>query len=185
RATRQTGRGRRAVRRRVDGDGEVSDGAAVAHPYETGPGRRTDRRPPGHRNGPRDSGGQSPGGRRAARRRHHPPREHSARRAARSAGTTHRHPTRNRHIRPTGPAATSAEQAQVRAAQAQARIEAARIEAERGAAAGDANATRTCLDLARRESERARRLYEQKAYSQRQLEAAEAELRTAQAASEA
>src|SRR5215468_4622019 len=68
--------------------------------------------------------------------------------------------------------ATSAEQAQVRAAQAQTRIEAARIEAERGAAAGDANATRTRLDLARRESERARRLYEQKAYSQRQLEAA-------------
>jgi len=81
--------------------------------------------------------------------------------------------------------ATSAEQAQVRAAQAQARIEAARIEAERGAAAGDANATSARLDLARREAERAKRLYEQKAYSQRQLEAAEAELRTAQAASEA
>lgn len=81
--------------------------------------------------------------------------------------------------------ATSAEQAQVRVAQAQARIEAARIEAERGAAVGDANATRTRLDLTRREAERAKRLYEQKAYSQRQLEAAEAELRTAQAASEA
>jgi RND family efflux transporter MFP subunit len=39
--------------------------------------------------------------------------------------------------------------------------------------------------LARREADRAKRLYEQKAYSQRQLEAAEAELRTAQAASEA
>jgi membrane fusion protein, heavy metal efflux system len=81
--------------------------------------------------------------------------------------------------------ATSAEQAQVRAAQAQARIEAVRIEAERGAAAGEANATSARLDLARREAERAKRLYEQKAYSQRQLEAAEAELRTAQAASEA
>src|SRR5262245_12199773 len=81
--------------------------------------------------------------------------------------------------------ATSAEQAEVRAAQGQARIEAARIEAERGAAAGDANATSARLDLARREADRARRLHEQKAYSQRQLEAAEAELRTAQAASEA
>jgi membrane fusion protein, heavy metal efflux system len=81
--------------------------------------------------------------------------------------------------------ATSAEQAQVRAVQTQARIEAARIEAERGAAAGEVNATRTRLDLARREAERARRLYEQKAYSQRQLEAAEAELITAQAASDA
>ena len=81
--------------------------------------------------------------------------------------------------------ATSAEQAQIRAVQAQARIEAARIEAERGAAAGEANATRTRLDLARREADRARRLYEQKAYSLRQLEAAEAELRTAQAVSEA
>src|SRR5262245_36113736 len=75
--------------------------------------------------------------------------------------------------------ATSAEQAQVRAAQAQAKaqntqlaIEAARLEAERGAAAGEANTTRTRLDLARREAERAKRLYEQKAYSQRQLEAA-------------
>jgi len=81
--------------------------------------------------------------------------------------------------------ATSAEQAQVHAVQAQARIEAARIEAERGAAAGEVNATITRLDLARREAERARRLYEQKAFSQRQLEAAEAELKTAQAASEA
>jgi RND family efflux transporter MFP subunit len=81
--------------------------------------------------------------------------------------------------------ATSAEQAQIRLAQAQARIEAARIEAERGAAAGEANATSARLDLARREAERAKRLYEQKAYSQRQLEAAEAELRTAQSSSEA
>ncbi len=81
--------------------------------------------------------------------------------------------------------ATSAEQAQVRAIQVQARIEAARLEAERGVAAGEVNATSARLDLARREAERARRLYEQKAYSLRQLEAAEAELRTAQGASEA
>lgn len=88
--------------------------------------------------------------------------------------------------------ATSAEQAQVRAAQAQTQaqntqlaIEAARLAGEQHAAAGEADAARTRLDLARKEAERARRLYEQKAYSQRQVEAAEADLRTAQAAAEA
>jgi membrane fusion protein, heavy metal efflux system len=88
--------------------------------------------------------------------------------------------------------ATSAEQSQVRAAAAAAQsqntqlaLEAARFEAERRTATGDAESARARLDLARKEAERARRLYEQKAYSQRQVETAEAELRTAQAASDA
>lgn len=88
--------------------------------------------------------------------------------------------------------ATSAEQAQVRAAAAQAQaqntqlaIEAARLDAERRTAAGEVDTANTQLDLARKESERARRLYEQKAYSQRQVEVAEANLKTAQAAATA
>lgn len=88
--------------------------------------------------------------------------------------------------------ATSAEQAQLRAAAAAAQaqntqlaIEAARLEAERRAAIGERDAANTQLDLARKEAERARRLYEQKAYSQRQVETAEANLKTAQAAATA
>ena len=84
--------------------------------------------------------------------------------------------------------ATSAEQAQVRAAQAQVQaqnaqvaVENARLEAERRAAAGEAEAARVRLELAQQEAERAKRLYEKKAYSQKQLQGAEAELGTARA----
>ncbi len=84
--------------------------------------------------------------------------------------------------------ATAAEQAQLRAAQSQAQaqntqlaIEAARLDAERRTVAGEVEAANARLELARKESERARRLFEQKAYSQRQVETAEAELQTTQA----
>ena len=87
--------------------------------------------------------------------------------------------------------ATSAEQAQVRAAaasvqaqNAQINVENARLEAERRTAVGEADAARTRLDLAQKEADRAQRLYERKAFSQRQLQAAQADLGTAKAAYE-
>ena len=88
--------------------------------------------------------------------------------------------------------AISAEQAQVRAAAAQVQaqnaqvaVENARLEAERRAAAGEVTASRIRLDLAQKEAERARRLYDQKAFSLRQLQAAEAERDAANAAHQA
>ncbi len=85
--------------------------------------------------------------------------------------------------------ATSAEQAQVRAAaasveaqnagiraqNAQVNIENARLEGERRTAVGDAEAARVRLDLAKTEADRAERLYNGKAFSLRQLQAAQAE----------
>lgn len=95
--------------------------------------------------------------------------------------------------------ATSAEQAQVRAAaaqveaqnaqiraqNAQVNVENARIESERRGAEGEANAARVRRDLARTEAERAQRLYDRKAFSLRQLQAAQAELDSAQASFDA
>ena len=85
--------------------------------------------------------------------------------------------------------ATSAEQAQVRAAvaqveaqNAQVAVENARLESDRRAAAGEVEAARVRLEHARSEEERARRLFERKAFSQRQVEAAQAERQTAEAA---
>jgi RND family efflux transporter MFP subunit len=80
---------------------------------------------------------------------------------------------------------TSAEQAQAQAQKMQLAIEAARLESERRIAAGDADVACVRLEQAQREAGRARRLHEQKAYSQRQVETADAELRTAQAAFDA
>lgn len=102
--------------------------------------------------------------------------------------------------------ATSAEQSQVRAAlaqveaaeaqtraqiqtqnaqlqtqNAQAQIENARLEAEKRTVAGQVETTRVRLEQTRREAERARRLYAGKALSQKQLQAAESELKTVQA----
>ena len=95
--------------------------------------------------------------------------------------------------------ATSAESAQVRAAlaqveaaeaqtraqiqtqNAQAQIENARLEAEKRTVAGAVETTRVRLEQTRREAERARRLFAGKALSQKQLQAAESELNTAQA----
>ncbi len=81
--------------------------------------------------------------------------------------------------------ATSAEQAQVRAAAASLSLENARLEADRRTAAGELEAARVRLDLATKEAARAQRLYERKAFSERQLQAAEADLKATKAAYDA
>jgi membrane fusion protein, heavy metal efflux system len=88
--------------------------------------------------------------------------------------------------------ATSAEAAQVRAAAAQVQaqnaqvaVENARLEAEHRAAAGDAETARVRFELAQKEAERAQRLYERKAFSERQLQAAVAEREATKAAYDA
>lgn len=77
--------------------------------------------------------------------------------------------------------ASSAEQAQVRAAASSIGLENARLEADRRTAAGEVEAARIRLDLAQKEANRAQRLYERKALSERQLQAAEADLKAAKA----
>lgn len=77
--------------------------------------------------------------------------------------------------------ATSAEQAQVRAAAASLSLENARLEADRRTASGEVEAARVRLDLATKEAARAQRLYERKAFSERQMQAAEADLKAAKA----
>ncbi len=81
--------------------------------------------------------------------------------------------------------ATSAEQAQVRAASASLGLENARLEADRRTASGELEAARIRLDLANKESARAQRLFERKAFSERQLQAAEADVKAARAAFDA
>jgi membrane fusion protein, heavy metal efflux system len=81
--------------------------------------------------------------------------------------------------------ATSAEQAQVRAAAASAHLEHARLDADRRSAAGEVEGARVRLDLATKEAGRAQRLFERKAFSERQLQAAEADLNSAKASYEA
>ncbi len=71
--------------------------------------------------------------------------------------------------------------AQLQTQNAQAQIENARLEAEKRTVAGQVETARVRLDQTRREAERARRLYAGKALSQKQLQAAESELNTAQA----
>jgi len=77
--------------------------------------------------------------------------------------------------------ATSAEQAQVRAAAASISLENARLEADRRMAAGDVEAARIRLDLATKEAARGQRLYDRKAFSERQLQAAESDSKAAKA----
>lgn len=81
--------------------------------------------------------------------------------------------------------ATSAEQAQVRAAASSLNLENARLEADRRTAAGEVEAARVRLDLATKEAARAQRLYERKAFSERQMQSAEADLKAAKAGYEA
>lgn len=81
--------------------------------------------------------------------------------------------------------ATSAEQAQVRAAAASLSLENARLEADKRTASGELEAARVRLDLATKEAARAQRLYERKALSERQLQAAEADVKGAKAAYDA
>jgi membrane fusion protein, heavy metal efflux system len=77
--------------------------------------------------------------------------------------------------------ATSAEQAQVRAAAASVGLENARLEADRRTASGEVEAARIRLDQATKEASRAKRLYERKAFSERQVQAADADLEAARA----
>ncbi|HYJ89118.1 MAG TPA: efflux RND transporter periplasmic adaptor subunit [Pyrinomonadaceae bacterium] len=77
--------------------------------------------------------------------------------------------------------ATSAEQAQVRAAAASVNLENARLDADRRTAAGEVESARVRLDLAQKEAARAQRLYERKAFSERQLQAAESDSKSATA----
>src|SRR5918992_2073246 len=82
-------------------------------------------------------------------------------------------------------AQVEAQNAQVRAQNAQVAVENARLESERRTAAGEVEAARVRLNVARTEAERAQRLYERKAFSERQLQAAQAERESAQAAYDA
>ena len=95
------------------------------------------------------------------------------------------HVARGQAIAVVQQTATSAEQAQVRAAAASLSLENARLEADRRTAAGELEAARVRLDLATKEAARAQRLYERKAFSERQLQAAEADLKAAKAAYDA
>lgn len=76
---------------------------------------------------------------------------------------------------------TAAENAQIAAGNAQLRLETARIEAERRRLRQAAIEADVRLNQAKTEYERAQRLYERKAYSLRQLQAAEADYKAAQA----
>jgi cobalt-zinc-cadmium efflux system membrane fusion protein len=73
---------------------------------------------------------------------------------------------------------TPGEAAQVAASQAQAQIETARLDADRRRLSEAVKEAEIRREHARRELERARHLYEAKAYARRQVEAAEAEYRT-------
>ena len=95
------------------------------------------------------------------------------------------HVARGQSIAVVQQTATSAEQAQVRAAAASLSLENARLEADRRTASGELEAARVRFDLATTEAARAQRLYERKAFSERQLQAAEADLKAAKAAYDA
>lgn len=76
---------------------------------------------------------------------------------------------------------TPGEAAQVAASQTQAQIETARLDADRRRLTEAVKEAEVRREHARRELERARQLYEAKAYARRQVEAAEAEYGTAEA----
>ena len=76
---------------------------------------------------------------------------------------------------------TAAENAQIAAANAQLRIEQSRIDGERRRLIQVANEAQVRLNQAKIEYERAQRLYDRKAFSLRQLQAAEADYKAAQA----
>lgn len=101
--------------------------------------------------------------------------------SGRSLPRVGQHVARGQAVAVVQQTATSAEQAQVRAAAATLSLETARLEADRRTASGELEAARIRLDLATKEAERARRLYDRKAFSERQLQAAEADLKAAKA----
>ncbi|MEK6407367.1 MAG: efflux RND transporter periplasmic adaptor subunit [Acidobacteriota bacterium] len=76
---------------------------------------------------------------------------------------------------------TAAESAQIAAGNAQLRIEQSRIDGERRRLIQVANEAQVRVNQAKIEYERAQRLYDRKAYSLRQLQAAEADYKAAQA----
>ncbi len=76
---------------------------------------------------------------------------------------------------------TAAESAQIAAGNAQLRIEQSRIDGERRRLIQVANEAQVRLNQAKIEYERAQRLYDRKAYSMRQLQAAEADYKAAEA----
>jgi cobalt-zinc-cadmium efflux system membrane fusion protein len=76
---------------------------------------------------------------------------------------------------------TAAESAQIAAGNAQLRIEQSRVDGERRRLIQVANEAQVRLNQAKIEYERAQRLYDRKAYSLRQLQAAEADYKAAQA----
>jgi membrane fusion protein, heavy metal efflux system len=76
---------------------------------------------------------------------------------------------------------TAAESAQIAAGNAQLRIEQSRLDGERRRLIQVANEAQIRLNQAKTEYERAQRLYDRKAYSLRQLQAAEADYKAAQA----
>jgi cobalt-zinc-cadmium efflux system membrane fusion protein len=75
---------------------------------------------------------------------------------------------------------TPAEAAQIAASRAQAQIEGGRLDADRRRLTESVKEAEVRRDQAQRELERARQLYEQKAYARRQVEAAEAEYRASE-----
>ena len=101
--------------------------------------------------------------------------------SGRSLPRVGQHVARGQAVAVVQQTATSAEQAQVRAAAATLSLETARLEADRRTASGELEAARVRMDLATKEAERARRLYDRKAFSERQLQAAEADLKAAKA----
>jgi len=101
--------------------------------------------------------------------------------SGRSLPRVGQHVARGQAVAVVQQTATSAEQAQVRAAAATLSLETARLEADRRTASGELEAARVRLDLATKEAERARRLYDRKAFSERQLQAAEADVKAAKA----
>ena len=105
--------------------------------------------------------------------------------SGRSLPRVGQHVARGQAIAVVQQTATSAEQAQVRAAAASVSLENARLEADRRTASGELEAARVRLDLATKEAARAQRLYERKAFSERQVQAAEADLKAAKAAYDA
>ena len=105
--------------------------------------------------------------------------------SGRSLPRVGQHVARGQAIAVVQQTATSAEQAQVRAAAASVSLENARLEADKRTASGELEAARVRLDLATKEAARAQRLYERKAFSERQVQAAEADLKAAKAAYDA
>ena len=78
-------------------------------------------------------------------------------------------------------AQTEAQRIQIQAQNAQINVENARLESEKRAAAGEAETARVRLETAKREADRTQRLFDGRAASEKQLQAARSERESAQA----